>query len=569
MNMDMQNYNHMSETMSETLQNWISNADAENEQDISQRYCLRKAIEDKIRYNHTMAAYCRNENEQLLQKLKSPSFIQNHIQNESEHERVNLNMESQSLDYQNFCIDSDGAQIFDDAINYNSVQNVFTVHISDVVSYLRPNSMHPASEMIRRNLLKSCTSYGVEGRQDLFPSSLATSFLSLLSKNNNRKVISVSFRIENNQGRSGVVLPLSVRLSTIRKPLRYTFRLCEELLFSKSYAPCITRCGSIGCRACTCEHFQQMHIELMRFRRMRFPSHEDFYRNDLYDKHKVTVSLSKYAGVGSIPNEERVVIAYSKKHYTGNSNRLVEEAMVASSHALSKLSLQREYGLIQKGDRPTDNQSEVYNGGRYNYSPHQLMSRTHRLEGFVPWTNPIRNAIDYVNHSLLHLHLTCGDTQADLTNQLESLCQYLAVPSIVEYCSMLGYRSEVLRDLNRSIEQTCIYQYLANIVRNEEHFAKSRRRQFVITIRDLNRGRLLDAGNGTLAPEWTGTVHMNKFGCEIRSFALTNYQDIMNYSSINVGLQAEIFTAKVSIDAVDVERHFVIFRIRAVLHLPN
>lgn len=239
--------------------------------------------------------------------------------------------------------------------------------------------------------------------------------------------------------------------------------------------------------------------------------------------------------------------------------------MIASCHALSLWCNQRGVSLVQKGNRVVNTNDIEYNGGRMRYSFSNMRNTMHGLDGFVPWTNPIRNAVDYINHCLLHIYIRNNYNLATANIEIGVLRNYLGVEDIGQYCGMMAYRGQVVKNMNTAITDTCLYQYLAGIARREQHFAPSRRKQFRVSLRNVRRGAPIDAGNGILTPAWVGTVHMEKYGWELKSFHLTNDGELVQELNENMGAPLLFLMAKVSIENVEVEQHFITFRIRSII----
>lgn len=296
-NMDINHYNQISENIEELRRGWVETAGSIDEHGAPNGYCLQQAITDKRTYNQEMIRICNVHNTDFMRTIRNGHSVSETIPDVDVAYRRNMKGESDALNHQSFCIDSIGTEVCDDAISYDASEKTFCVHISDPVRFLNPQPEHISNAMLRRNLLKACTSYGVEGRQDMFPASFAVNVLSLTGSENIGDVVTVRFRVIANDNGSIHIQPLSTTLSSINRPIRITREECERYLSNDNVGQCEQQCGEVTCSDCTCSHFQEMCRELMLFRNFRLPSHERYYRNDKFSKHEVSLFLASIVGL--------------------------------------------------------------------------------------------------------------------------------------------------------------------------------------------------------------------------------------------------------------------------------
>lgn len=567
----LEEYNNVSNSISDSVENWKNSGPISPGS--TETYTLGHAIGEMRKYEHSVRQFSVQHNELVLELVKNCLNIDSILPDCDKARRFDRRTADALLENQSFCIDSAETQIMDDSISYNATTREVSVNISDVVRYFMPAEPNHGFEMIRSNMLKASTSYGVAWKQDLFPSHLAKSYLSLCGSRSAGEVVRVSFTVDD----EGRITPTLVELAYINRPVKVSLSECEDILSEgrKGNVPmCEKQCRMVSCYLCKCHHFLEMHNRLMRFRHRRLG--DRFHRDNHFDL-KANVCLSRWSNItrSTVGDTEargnvRVLFANRCSGDVGNARRLVEEAMVGSSHALSLYCSEQGVEIIRKGHRaatmgmiggdPTP-QMDIDVGG-FDLSRRVLRNRTQGVFGFVPWTNPIRNSVDYVNQMLIHLHIRHGRNRVRITQGIRRFEQYVQVPSLLEYVGMLGYRTQIVQEFNRQISQTCAFRYFYDIVNDQKNRAPSKRKMFHISLWDTERVN---------ANVWHGRLRFESYGWDLRNdwrkmeFQFEDDSKLREcVGNGNTGNGGRDVTAKILIEAVEVEGHFMTVKLCSV-----
>lgn len=570
----LQDYINGTQELAEILEQWKSGEPVDP--DSTEPYGVKNALSEMGMYEHAIEGECNNRNEALLTSVHNAEQIESVLPDFDANNRVDRRSDDLQLSNHSFCIDSTEAKIIGKSVSFNSTTGMFSVHVSDVVRYFMPAAPNDGLQMIRRNLLKGATIHGIDHVQEMFPKSFAEEYLSLLGSKCAGDVVTVTFSVEV----GGRITLGAVELAHISKPIRVSLEECEAMLneVSEENLPeCEENCELISCYRCKCHHFARMHDILMQFRSRRLGTGEGFYRNDYVDlipelcfSRWPSILRRRNAVEGQGQDDMKVLFKPYKSAYVGQANRLVEEAMVASAHALSLYCTARSVEIIRRGhlsETPrefgdTDLDLTV---GSFELSRRELANRTEGVNGLVPWTNPVGDAVDYVNQFLIHLHIRLGTDTESLHYFIERFEGYVRVPNILDYVGMLASRAQVVRQFYDEIKHTCAFQYFRDIVKQQMGMARSRKKTFKVTFwslisREDNywEGRMRFDSYGWVLNNAAGKV---SFRIENDALLLPPPQSI---PVLGVPDEEHEVRARVVIEAVDVEGNSMVVRLCSV-----
>lgn len=296
-----------------------------------------------------------------------------------------------------FAIDSEGTKNADDAISYNRINRRFTVTITDASHLVWPwqiNASDPTGGNMQRTACRSAmhnvfSSYFSNYLfLPMLPFDFTAELMSLKGELWDGEALLFSFVIDDN----GFMDPKSVTIELAKvptpKPMQYkkvqglmNYAEQENQVCQAQH----TASNWKSCPLCTGNHFIAMYECIRLFKTARLNGEQE----DVYNGPNWVI--------GRLLRNRLIYVPVPVENDHTNAADLVSECMIATNHATALFCNQHNFDVLYRGTLP-DTQ-------RFGIATNSMMHDHLYLDGYCPVTNPIRKAVDLLNHMYIKIGL--------------------------------------------------------------------------------------------------------------------------------------------------------------------